>query len=80
MRTLQDVKKALEIAHKLAIKEAMALTGLNISKMAKGMGISRTSAYKYLKKHYGDNFHAVLAKELMVPRNTAQDVVKITKD
>lgn len=80
MRTLSDVKKALEIANKLAIKEAMAITGLNISKMAKGMGMSRTSAYKYLKEHFGDNFHAVLAKELMVPRNTAEAVAKITKD
>lgn len=80
MRTIADVKKALEIAHKLAIKEAMGLAGLNISKMAKGMGMSRTSAYKYLKEHYGDNFHAVLVKELMVPKNTAQDIIKLTKD
>lgn len=78
MRTLKDLKSLSENTHKLILKEGMAITNMNISQLAGGLGVARGTIYKYLIKYYGKNFQDRLRRELMIATNTAEDVAKIT--
>lgn len=65
-KSLADIKKGLEDAHKQALAEALIVSKFNLSKMSRGLEISRPTAYKYLVKFYGENFNEVIFKKLSI--------------
>ena len=77
-KTVKDIRLALETVYKEALREAMRITNCNMSKVAGGLMISRTTLYKQMIKYFGRDFKKKFKKEFMITNNTAEDIIRLT--